>query len=226
MIQDYNRLPLGKYIEICDICADSEASELEKQVAILSCLLDISQDDVLNLPLAEYKEMSAKLKFLEGLPRVQGRRMGRTYKIGGMTFAPVAAIGKMTTAQYIDFQTYSADALHNLPQLCSIFLIPEGHKYNMGYDILEVQELFRTTLSVADANEMIAFFLQRFASSIKGILLYSRWQARRMRNKEERTKMMARIRMAEMGLQQSGDGLRMLMQLQRPSDALGMQSGK
>lgn len=226
MIQDYNRLPLGKYIEICDICADQNTDELGKQVAILSCLLDISQDDILNLPLAEYKEKSSHLKFLEGLPKAEGRRIGKTYKIGGMVFKPVTAIGRMTTAQYIDFQTYSADALHNLPQLCSIFLVPEGHTYNTGYDIVEVQELFRSTLSVADANEMIAFFLRKFNDSIKGILLFSRWQARRMRNKTERAKMLRRIARAQASLQESGDGLLMWMQLQRPSDAVGMQSGK
>lgn len=212
MISDYKHLPLGKYIEICDICADETTDELGKQVAILSCLLDISEDDVLNLPIAEYKAKSSQLKFLEGLPKVEGRRIGRTYRIGDEVFTPVTAIGKMTAAQYIDFQTYSQDVLHNLPQLCSIFLIPEGCTYNTGYDIVEVQDLFRQSLSVMDANELIAFFLRRFNDSIKGMLLYSKWQVKRMRDKTKKAEMMARIAEAETALRQSGDGLQMLMQ--------------
>ena len=226
MIDNYNALSLGKYVDICDICADSTQDELQKQVAILAILADKTEDEVLTLPILEYKQMAKDLKFLETLPTISGRRIGGKYKVAGQEYKPVTAIGRMTTAQYIDFQGYSTDVLHHLPELCSIFLVPVGKTYNTDYDIVEVQGLFRDNLSVAEANDLIAFFLRKFNDSIKGMLIFSRWEARRKRNKSRRVEMMARIAQAETDLRQSGDGLRMLMQLQRPADAIGTRSGR
>ena len=94
----------------------------------------------------------------------------------------------------MDFQHLCDDPLHHLPELVSVFLIPEGHKYNTGYDIIELQDDIRNTLCVADASSLLAFFLRKFNASIKGILLYSKLQVRMIRDKSKREEMMVRIR--------------------------------
>lgn len=224
MINNYNRLPIGKYIDICAIYADTSLDDLTKQVKTLSILTDKTEDDILDLPILEYQGMAKEAKFLEAsfsIPKDAGR-IGRTYNLGKWKLKPVSEIGKMSTAQYVDFQHLCDDPLHHLPELVSVFLIPEGHKYNTGYDIIELQDDIRNTLCVADASSLLAFFLRKFNASIKGILLYSKLQVRMMRDKSKREEMMVRIRQAEMSLAESGDGLQMLMELPRPADVVGM----
>ena len=224
MINNYNRLPIGKYIDICAIYADTSLDDLTKQVKTLSILTDKSEDDILDLPILEYQGMAKEAKFLEAsfsIPKDAGR-IGRTYNLGKWKLKPVSEIGKMSTAQYVDFQHLCDDPLHHLPELVSVFLIPEGHKYNTGYAIIELQDDIRNTLCVADASSLLAFFLRTLNASIKGILLYSKLQVKMMRDKSKREEMMARIRQAEMSLAESGDGLQMLMELPRPADVVGM----
>lgn len=225
MITNYNSLSIGKYIRLCDTLADNSLDELGKQVTTLSILADKTEDEILYLPLLEYQEMARQAKFLECEPPMDNAKIGKTYKIGKWTLCPVTFIGKITTAQYIDFQTLSQDALHHLAEVVSCFLIPEGCKYNDGYDIAELQADIRNLLSVAQANALIAFFLRKFNLSMRSILLYSAIQARRIKDKEMRKTMRASIAQAEMSLRRDGDGWQMLMQLQRPAVALGIQSG-
>ena len=224
MINNYNRLPIGKYIDICAIYADTSLDDLTKQVKTLSILTDKSEDDILDLPILEYHGMAKEAKFLEAsfsIPKDAGR-IGRTYNLRKWKLKPVSEIGKMSTAQYVDFQHLCDDPLHHLPELVSVFLIPEGHKYNTGYDIIDLQDDIRNTLCVADASSLLAFFFRKFNASIKGILLYSKLQVKMMRDKSKREEMMIRIRQAEMSLAESGDGLQMLMELPRPADVVGM----
>ena len=179
MINNYNRLPIGKYIDICAIYADTSLDDLTKQVKTLSILTDKSEDDILDLPILEYQGMAKEAKFLEAsfsIPKDAGR-IGRTYNLGKWKLKPVSEIGKMSTAQYVDFQHLCDDPLHHLPELVSVFLIPEGHKYNTGYDIIELQDDIRNTLCVADASSLLAFFFFLFNVLIKGIPLYSKFEA-------------------------------------------------
>ena len=52
--------------------------------------------------------------------------------INGQVYKVNYNIGKLNMAQYIDFQQtiIKKNYLENLPALLSIFIIPNGHKYN------------------------------------------------------------------------------------------------
>lgn len=115
----------------------------------------------------------------------------------------------MTTAQYIDFQTYTQDTMRNLPQILSCLLIPQGKKYNTDYDIIEVQDAIRTHLSVTDCNRLSAFFLRRWRISIKGMLIYSRWQIKRVKDKSKRAQLMQEAQKVTTLLSALGDGSQM-----------------
>jgi len=210
MIHNYDSLPIGKHIDIIDIANRDGLEDIEKQVAILSILTDKSEDVLLDLPIAEYSEMAKQAKFLEDMPAKQdGRRIAGTYRLGNLTLVPVKDIGRMTTAQYIDFQTYTQDTMRNLPQILSCLLIPQGKKYNTDYDIIEVQDAIRTHLSVTDCNRLSAFFLRRWRISIKGMLIYSRWQIKRVKDKSKRAQLMQEAQKVATLLSALGDGSQM-----------------
>lgn len=226
MITDYNQLPINKYIRICDTLADNGLDELGKQVATLAILSGKTEDEIYDLPILEYRQMAMQAKFLESEPPTDNAKIGKVYRLGKWTLCPVTYINRLTTAQYIDFQTLSQDALHRLAELVSCFLVPEGCKYNDGYDLAELQSDIGNLLSVTQANALIAFFLAKYNLSMRSILLYSAIQARGIRDKVARKTMRERIAQAEMHLRSDGDGWRMLMRLPRPAVALGIPYGK
>lgn len=226
-ITSYKELPIGKYMDIVKVCQTLGMEELDRQVAILAILYDTTADDLLNLPILEYQELARDADFLtRETPEGNPRNIGKKYVLNGWELIPTLDITKMTTAQYVDFQTYTKMSERSMiVEILSCLLIPEGKVYNSDYDIVELQQVLKNNLSVVDANNMLAFFLQQLNNSMRGMLTYSKWQVRRMKH-HQKVKMMKRIMEAEMLLQKSGDGLRMWMQLQRPSDAVGMRFGE
>ena len=60
---DYSNLPIGKYYEILDIC-DSDLSKIEKDLAIIAVLLDVTEDEVYKLKPEEVYELQQQLNFL------------------------------------------------------------------------------------------------------------------------------------------------------------------
>ena len=107
MITDYNHLSIGKYLEIHKI-AKEEMTDIDKQVAMIAILSDMSEDEVLNLPILEYKDRAQKARFLE-TPIDVPKKVASSYNLNGWELIPITDIRKLTTAQYIDFQTFSKE---------------------------------------------------------------------------------------------------------------------
>ena len=170
---DYSNLPIGYYYEILDIC-ESDLSKIEKDLAVIAVLLDVTEDEVYKLKPEEVYELQQQLKFLSK-PATDAKKKFKKLKIADKTYRIVSKLDELNIGQYVDFQfNWNKDYLTNLPQILSIFLIPEGCKYNEGYDIVEVQQAIKDNLSI-EAALNIAFFLRRKSVDlIKSRLLYCR----------------------------------------------------
>lgn len=207
-IDNYRDLPIGMYLEICDIDRREDLEEINKQVCIISILSGMAEEDIYNLPLTEYKEMAAKTHYLSH-PYDGEVLTAKNYIVGKFNLIPVEDYRKITTAQYIDFQTFAKDAERNIVEILSCMLIPKGKKYNQDYDVLEVQKALREHLCVADALSLLAFFFVQYRQSIKDSLTYSREMAMRLRDPEKKRRMLREIQKEEDRLLKLGDGLRM-----------------
>ena len=224
MIDNYNKLSVGKYEEICDI-DERETEPIDRQVAILSVLSGMSEDDILNLPIAEYQKMVRKSAFLNKDAPLPTMRVFKAYKLGEFDLRPVKEVGQMTAAQYIDFQTFTKDKTGRLVEMASCFLVPKGFKYNYGYDILEVQKAIREHMSIVDLDNLLAFFLQKLIDSMRGSLTYSGWIVKRMTDSQKKKELMTKIQETKTALRSATDGLRILMQSPKPADAVGTRYG-
>lgn len=211
MIDNYNLLSVGKYLQIQDIAKEEELSDIDKQVAIIAVLADLSEDAVLDLPIMEYKALAEKSKFLEK-PMNVPKNIASTYTLDGWELVPTTDIRKMTTAQYIDFQTFSKEGEKKLIEVLSCFLIPRGKKYNEDYDILEVQKALRNYLTITNCLALSAFFLAKFNRSIKGMLIYSKWIAKiKLKKGKEKQEILKKIDQMLKEIPNL-DGLHVLMQ--------------
>ena len=204
IIDNYRKLPIGKYNEIVKLC-ETEMDEVDRKVKIVGILTGLTDDEVLALPLTDFTECCAKAKFIDlPCPETLIPSVSKSYPVGGFNLVPVTDMRKVTTAQYIDFITFSKDKEHNIVEMLSCFLVPKGMDYNEGYDILDVHNAIKEEMSVAEVLALLAFFFGSWTRSINSTLSSSERMARRVKDKGKRQMMMERI--AELRSTISGGG--------------------
>ena len=208
MIDNYNDLTIGKYQEIKAVIDGEVVEEYATNISLVAILADMTEDEVMSLDLKEYKVLNQKLTFLmEEPPR---RMVADKYKIGGFELETMLAVDKMTVAQYIDYQTFVKDVDKYLVEILSVFLIPKGHKYNEGYDIIEVQKAIRDNLSIVDAMSLSAFFLLWSQSLMKATLTCLTKKAKKMKKKMKNPMEIQKMEEAIANLENAGVGLHSL----------------
>lgn len=203
MIDNYRNLPVGKYLEICELAKDADIDPLTQQVKTIAILTGMTEEEVLDLPIMEYKSLAAKTKFLE--KEYDGKlQVAKSYGLNGMELVPVKDISKINVAQYVDYQTFSQEGDKRIVETLSTLLIPKGKKYNEGYEITDVHNAIRENLSVADVLSLCAFFLTLWVKSIKDFQTYLEKEIQRIPNKEVRENLMKKI--SEIHSKTNGDG--------------------
>ena len=192
IIDNYRNLPVGKWLEILELSRDENVDALEQQVKTIAILTGLTDDEVLDLPIMEYKSLAAKTMFLE--KDYDGKlQIAKSYGLNGMELIPVKDFNKITTAQYVDYQTFSKEGDMYLVQTLSTLLVPKGKKYNDGYDMDAVQQAIRDNLSVADVVSLYAFFLTKWVKSIKDSQTYLDKEIKKIPNKLMREKLMKQV---------------------------------
>ena len=203
IIDNYRNLPIGKWLEIMELSKDENVDALEQQVKTIAILTELTEDEVLDLPIMEYKSLAAKTMFLE--KEYDGKlQITKSYGLNGMELIPVKDFNKITTAQYVDYQTFSKEGDMYLVQTLSTLLVPKGKKYNDGYDMDAVQQAIRDNLSVADVLSLYAFFLTKWVKSIKDSQTFLDKEIRKISNKTMRERLMKQ--MQEMHSKTNGVG--------------------
>lgn len=186
-ISSYNKLSIRKYREIMNILAE-DISPIEKDIAIIALLQDISEDDVYHLSPIEINNLQGQMEFLHH-PTSKNKNY-KSIVINGNKYKVTKDLNEINVAQYIDFQTIwnNNDYMQHLPEILSIFIIPDGFEYNEGYDIQQLRNDIDEYLDIETATN-IAFFLQKqLVNSILDNLLYCRltiwWQAMKAKDKK------------------------------------------
>ena len=127
-IRDYRSLPVGKWAEIQAVSTDDSREEIDKQVAVLAILNDITVQEVLDLPLAEYRERVVDASFLTKAEGAVSPRAARQYVCEPFLLVPCLDARKITTAQYIDFQECADRGDTAIVEALSCLLVPKGCK--------------------------------------------------------------------------------------------------
>lgn len=159
MIKDWNELPIGTYIKIYDLTDDSD-----RVLRIAAILGGMTYDEILNAPLSVSRALIKNTEFLAKKPKL--RRAKGEYVLNGKKFIFTRELGAVSTAQYIDAVNLPKD-LYHIPEMAAIFLIPEGHTYNDGYNMDEVVKTINDYLSFEDYNAISGFFLGSYLISMR-----------------------------------------------------------
>ena len=203
MIDNYNKLTIGKYLELVEIIDDDTLADIDKNVELIALLDDKEVDMIYDLPLAEFNEKIQKTAFLYEEPKPL--QVSTVYKLGDMELEACLNINDLTTAQFIDYQTYVKDK-NKMVELLSVFLVPKGHKYNKDYDVFEVQKIIRDNMPITQAMGLSDFFLLLYKSLLKASLISSTRKLKKMMRKEKDLEKKEMMRQAIQGLQLNGLG--------------------
>lgn len=182
MIKSYNDLTVGKYQELRKLELEG-LDALEQQVAILAVLNDMDEDEVFNMPLADYQKLASDMHFLDTQPVINTKHNPKTIKIGGEEYDVVQDARDLTAGQYIDYQHYLGveDFDGQLPNILTVFVIPKGKKYGEGYNMAELANTFKEKMPIITAMEISSFFLRQSLTSIKASLTSLRLKMRMMK---------------------------------------------
>jgi len=196
MVDNYDDLTLGKYMEIQAIAKQEGLEEIDRQVQILAILSGKYEEEILHLPIGEYRRLVAKASFLSS-PEMTYHPIAKKYLVGGFELYPVRDFRKLEAGQYVDFQTYAPDLEKYLVEFLSVILVPKGHRYNEGYDVMDVQKAIRQEMSVTDGVSLAGFFLNWCRQSILNSLNFSKQEAMKIPDTNRREKILERIKAQE-----------------------------
>lgn len=159
---------LNQFILLQDVFKIED--DTEKMISVAEIILG---NDVTNLPLKEFNEQMKRLEFLK--EEIPTSVPPKKFEINGKKYFIDCLLGDMTTAQYVDFNNHSNTG--DFAKMLSVFVIPEGHKYNDGYDMLEVINDIGM-LPIPIANSTAFFFGRQFSVFMK---IFQRYSAKQIK---------------------------------------------
>ena len=126
------------------------------------------------------------LAFVNEAP--QNENLANSYTVNGTKYKSNANIETIQANQFIDFQNYAKK--QDIIGCISCFFIPDGHKYNDGYDMANVKEDVGL-LPITVANALAFFFKSQYAILLVLSQRYSLKQMKQMGMSKEKIKEMA-----------------------------------
>lgn len=148
-------ISIEKYLQIQEVVNSNEMSELEKETEIANIIYGF---DITELPIAEYKQKIKALEFIATLPDKE--KLASNYTVNDTKYITKADLGSIQANQFIDFQNYIKK--QDIIGCISCFFIPDGHKYNDGYDMIKVKKDVGQ-LPITSANALSFFFKSQYA---------------------------------------------------------------
>lgn len=162
--------------------------DTEKTLAVAEAILG---DEVCNLPLKEFNEATKQLDFLkEEVPTKN--HPPKNLEINGRKYVMDCLLGNVSTAQYVDYMNHCKGENPDVSKMLSVFIIPEGHKYNDGYDMLQVMNDIKG-LPIPIVNSAAFFFGKQFNVFMKIFQRYSIKQLKKTDIPREAKKKLAKV---------------------------------
>lgn len=179
MKKSWKEVSIKEYKEIEEITKREYDSPLEKDIAICAVLNGMNEDAMYELTVPELRNMIAQLDWMKKPFDFDKNWHPKKMTINGTKCKVFQSIESLSVAQYLDFETLWDKRDENMGKILSVFIVPEGKKYNEGYDLVQFQDELERTLSITDWNAFFFSFLKSCLYSLKASITYSAYQITR-----------------------------------------------
>lgn len=195
----WDEINIRTYKKLMELSNDVE-DVIDTEIGIISILCDCSEDDILNLQIPEYQKLRNQAQWIMKKPDVKpyapkSIKLNREYDV-------YYDVSKLTTAQYIDFQSYlkQNDMDKYLTHILSVFIVPKGKEYG-EVPMEEVLDDLESNISIKMALSMCFFFITEYLTLMKLTLNCLESRMKKTKNQELQKKL------KEIHLLINGDGL-------------------
>ena len=197
----YKDITINKFNELKEIVNEG-GDDLVMQSRLIAAVNDMSEDEVLALPLAKYSELVKTIDFLKEQPDVKPHAP-KNIVIKGKKYNVITDPRKLSAGQYIDFQNLIQmdDPDKYLPNLIACFVEPEGKNYG-EYDVMEVADIIGENMSIEEGLALTGFFLLLYHTSIRTTLHFLVRKIRKMERKEKDPEQKEKLRIAIQKIQE------------------------
>lgn len=160
IIDSWNKMPLRKYKELNKIVDEyGEEEDDVFVVKVISLLSDLTEDELLNMPLDDFRELVEKGSFVYRAPN-NGRPIPDSIVLNGTKYRLQKDVTSCTAGQYIDIQEYIKAGLE-YEYFISTILIPDGMTYSDNYDTTKVLNDILDYMDVETALSVSRILLEK-----------------------------------------------------------------
>lgn len=187
---NWNQITIADYKCLQEIANSKDLDAVDTEIAIVGLLCKVDEEEILNLPVDEFTHLRTRAQFVAHFPEIRAQ-VPKRIELDGKEYDYVTDIKKMTTAQYIDFQTYykMEDGMEkHLHNLLSCFIVPKGHIYGKDYDVEEVAQTIDEHMPIVEGLAFAFFMLRQYLSLTKAILSYSEQELKKAIRKAPKEK--------------------------------------
>lgn len=184
--KSWDDISISLYKEIVKVTSDKSLSDIEIEMSLLALLSGVDEDSVWSLSVMELQNLLPQLDFITDF-KFNTNWKSRHIMLDNQRFSVCVDMTKFTVAQYVDFQQFWSmkDNVENMHRLLSTMLIPEGHSYNEGYDIMEVQSIIENHCPITTANALLFFYLRMSLDLTRAFQIVFQHQLKRMMRKNK-----------------------------------------
>ena len=175
-----------KYWEICDILNDPDDNDMDKSAKLCCVIEGMDIEDFYNLPINDATEKINKLSFLNSFSLIK-HYTPKNLVIDGQKYNVMSDMSKLNVSQFIDYENFIQQPFReNYDKILSIFIIPDGRKYNDGsYVIEDIQKMIRERITFREVQSLANFILVKFLEYFLNSLRYLTNQIRKMKGEEK-----------------------------------------
>lgn len=179
--RNWNNITLKDWYEIQNILS------VEDEYTTFNLLDYLYGIDSTNMPLVEVYKYTNALSFLNNTEAYKTIQLEDKYTINGTTYVGFTDITKISVGQFIDYKNYTKENPIKYEDVLSVFIIPEGHNYNDGYDMGKVKEDM-LELPFIVCQKCAFFLLKQLETFAQIFLFYSMKEIEKMKGIDKEKK--------------------------------------
>lgn len=150
---NWKQITLKQWEELDRLSKQKFEDDILYTSEIIKVVFDI--EDPLSMTPQEFQKYVGELSFMKDpIPEV---KLCNSYNINGTKYNFKGNIFEISMAQLMDVRSFTTKPEINYAEVLSVFLIPDGHKYNDGYDIEKTLSDINS-LPITDVLKVYNFF--------------------------------------------------------------------
>lgn len=149
----WKQISLAQWNKLAEISAAEYEDEILQTADVISAIFGI--ESPMELSPMEFQKYVKELSFMKDpIPEV---KLCNCYTINGTKYNFKGNIFECNMSQLMDVRSFTTTTPIDYANVLSVFMIPDGHKYNDGYDMDKtISDI--STLPITDVMKLYSFF--------------------------------------------------------------------